>query len=118
MAGADGLGLCAPTVTRLGPTVLSGRQWDRLLGGALYADTPRIDWARLLRRSLGVDALECPTCHGRLRVLAVVTEREPVTRILSQLGLPTEAPPLARARDPTGDVDDSEQPDQLELALG
>jgi hypothetical protein len=38
-----------------------------------------------------VDALECPKCHGRLRMLAAVTEREPVQRILAHLGLRTDA---------------------------
>src|SRR5262249_44075947 len=28
--------------------IISVRQWDRLLGGLLYAVTPRIDWATLL----------------------------------------------------------------------
>ncbi len=100
----------------LAPNVVSVRHWDRLLGGALYAETPRIDWARLLRRSLDVDALQCPKCDGRLRVLAVITEREPVQRILSHLGMPTGPPPVARARDPSDPVDD-EEPAQLELAL-
>jgi hypothetical protein len=98
----------------LAPNVVSVRHWDRLLGGALYAETPRIDWARLLRRSLDVDALQCPKCDGRLRVLAVITEREPVQRILSHLGMPTGPPPVARARDPS----DDEETAQLELALG
>jgi len=109
--------LLAPLAIELAPGVLSVRHWERLLGGELYAATPRIDWASLLRRSMGVDVLECPRCRGRLRVLAVITEREPVRRILSHLGMPTEAPQLARARDPTDDVDDAEQPGQLELAL-
>ena len=64
-------------VIALAPNVLSVRHWDRLLGGALYAATPRVDWARLLRRSLDVDALQCPTCKSRLRVLAILSEREP-----------------------------------------
>jgi hypothetical protein len=77
-----------------------------------------VDWATLLRRSLSVDALECPECSGRLRVLAVITEREPVQRILAHLGLPTEPPPLARARDPTDDeVGGDEGPAQLALGL-
>jgi hypothetical protein len=50
-------------------------------------------------------------------VLAIITEREPVERILSHLGMPTGPPPIARARDPSDDVDDMEQPGQLELAL-
>jgi hypothetical protein len=108
----------APLVTALAPNTIAVRHWDRLLGGMLYAATPRIDWARLLRRAMDVDALNCPKCDGRLRVLAIITEREPVRRILSHLGMPTEPPPVARARDPTDDVDDVGPPAQLELALG
>ena len=104
-------------VIALAPNVLSVHHWDRLLGGALYAATPRVDWARLLRRSLDVDVLQCPTCQGRLRVLAVITEREPVRRILAHLGLPSDAPPLAHARDPTDDLEDVEPSGQLGLAL-
>jgi hypothetical protein len=106
-------------VARLAPNVLSVRHWDRLMGGALYAATPRVDWASLLRRSFEVDVLQCPRCQGRLRVLAVITEREPVQRILAHLGVPAEAPPLVRARDPTDDDVDEVQssPEQLELGL-
>jgi hypothetical protein len=44
---------------------------------------------------------------ARLRMIAVITEREAARRILAHLGLPTEPPPLARARDPTEeDIDD------------
>ena len=53
-------------------------------------------------------------------MLAVITDRQPVQRILSHLGMATEAPLLARARDPTDDVDDVddvEQPVQLQLGL-
>jgi uncharacterized protein YbaR (Trm112 family) len=69
-----------------------------------------------LKRTFDVDVLQCPKCHGRLRVLAVITEREPVRQVLAHLGLPTEAPPVTRARDPT-DAEDAERPDQLELQL-
>jgi hypothetical protein len=99
-------------VIALAPNVLSVRHWDRLMGGALYAASTRIDWASLLRRSLDVDVLQCPKCQGRLRVLAVITEREPVRRILAHLGVPTDAPPVARARDPTDDLDDVEPQDR------
>jgi hypothetical protein len=104
-------------VIALAPNMLSVRHWDRLLGGVLYAATPRVDWARLLRRSLDVDALQCPTCKGRLRVLAVITERDPVRHILAHLGVPPDAPPLARARDPTDDASDAEPSGQLGLGL-
>jgi hypothetical protein len=70
-----------------------------------------------LKRTFDVDVLECPKCHGRLRVLAVITEREPVRQILAHLGMMTEAPPLARARDPTDDLQDAEPSAQLDLDL-
>ncbi len=50
-------------------------------------------------------------------MLAVITEREAARRILAHLGQPTEAPPLARARDPTEDLDDVEPQGQLALGL-
>ena len=50
-------------------------------------------------------------------MLAVITEREPVRRILAHLGVPTDAPPVARARDPTDDLDDVEPQGQLVLGL-
>ena len=87
------------------------------MGGLLYAATPRVDWATLLRRSFSVDVLECPKCHDRLRVLAVITEREPVQRILAHLGMPTEAPHVARARDPTDDCA-AEWDESPQLTLG
>ena len=45
-------------VIALAPNVLSVRHWDRLLGGVLYAATPRVEWAALLRRSFDVDVMQ------------------------------------------------------------
>jgi hypothetical protein len=70
--------------------------------------SPRVDWATLLRRSFEVDVLTCAHCGGRVRVLGEITEPSMVRLILESLGLPTEAPVAARARDPTellGDPD-------------
>ncbi len=110
-------GVSPGDVIALAPNILSVRHWGRLLEGALYAATPRLDWASLLRRSFDVDVLECPKCHGRLRLLSVITEQEPVRRILGHLGLPTEPLPLARARDPTDEADDVEPAVQLGLGF-
>jgi hypothetical protein len=63
--------------------------------------TPRADWATLLRRTFDVDVLACPSCGGRLRVGGEVTEPTLFAVVLESLGLPTEAPRAARARDPT-----------------
>ncbi len=102
-------------VIALAPNVLSMRHWDRVLGGALYAATPRVPWADLLRRNFAVDVMACAKCGGRIRVLGVIIERESVRRILAHLGLPTESTPPARARDPTDDLDDIEPVRQLDL---
>ncbi|HTN91425.1 MAG TPA: hypothetical protein VL242_47480 [Sorangium sp.] len=43
--------------------------------------------------------MACP-CGGRRRLVADISEREVIVAILKRLGLPTEAPPIARARSP------------------
>jgi hypothetical protein len=91
----------AADVELLAPNVLGVRHWQRLLGGLLYATTPRLDWAKLLHRTFEVDVLSCKKCGGQLRVLGLVTAPALVMRILKPLGMPTEAPRAARARDPT-----------------
>jgi hypothetical protein len=90
-------------VELLAPNVLSVRHWERLLGGVLYASTPRIDWATLLRRTWDIDVLACAKCGGRLRVLGCITDPELARALLERLAMPTEAPRVARARDPTDD---------------
>jgi hypothetical protein len=85
----------------LAPNVLSVKHWRRLLGGLLYATSPRVDWPTLLHRSFEVDILSCPSCGGRLRVLGEVTERAMAGLVLDALGMPSDAPRAARARDPT-----------------
>jgi len=63
-------------------------------------DAPwRIDWATLLRRVHDVDALACP-CGGRLKFVDLVTEPTTAREVLASMGLPTDLPPIARARSP------------------
>lgn len=83
------------------PNVLAIAHWSRLLAGLLYATTPRLDWATLLRRSFEVDVLRCARCGGRLRIPGEVLHPSLVTLVLESLGLPAQAPQPARARDPT-----------------
>jgi len=92
----------------LTPNVLSVKHWNRLHGGLLYAASPRVDWASLLRRSFDVDVLRCAGCGGRLRVLSEVTEPALVGLVLDSLGMPSEAPRTARARDPTDLLDEAD----------
>jgi hypothetical protein len=59
----------------------------------------RFDWAELLKRIYDVDALACP-CGGRLRFIALILDEELACEILDSLGLPSRAPPVARALAP------------------
>jgi hypothetical protein len=62
----------------------------------------RAPWAELLQRVFEVDALACPKCGGRMRVLSVITDPTVAGRILRCLALPARAPPLATARKKVG----------------
>jgi len=84
------------------PTMTTVEHWRRILDEELYAASSRVEWAPLLRRTYGVDALRCPKCTARMRVMATITEPDAVKKILAHLNLPTEPLPRARARDPTG----------------
>jgi hypothetical protein len=47
-----------------------------------------------------VDVLTCPHCKSVRRLLAFITDRDAIVRILSCLGLATEPPTIAPARAP------------------
>jgi hypothetical protein len=84
------------------PTTITVKHWNRIIEGELFALSSRVDWAVLLQRSFGFDALRCPKCDTKMRVIATITEPLAVKKILSHLGMRTEPLPRARARDPTG----------------
>ena len=60
----------------------------------------RTTWAVLLKRVFLVDALTCPKCDGRMKILAVITRADSVRAILDHLGIPSEAPRRHPARPP------------------
>jgi hypothetical protein len=64
-------------------------------GGSRYRP-----WAELLKRTFGVDVLECAKCKGRMKLLAVVTEAKAIRRMLRHLGEATEPPVREPARGP------------------
>jgi hypothetical protein len=59
----------------------------------------RIAWAQLLRRVDWVDVLLC-SWGARRAIVADISEPDVVVALLAHLGLPTFAPPIARARSP------------------
>lgn len=88
-------------VTSLAPNIIGVGHWSRLLGGLLYATSPRLRWPQLLQRTFEVDVLECPKCRGRLRIVEAIVEPNSARQILERLSMPVDAPRLVRARDPT-----------------
>jgi hypothetical protein len=57
-------------------------------------------WAELLERTFGVDVLTCPSCQGRLRLLALVRNPAGITRYLTAAGELTEVPRRSPDRGP------------------
>ena len=60
----------------------------------------RLPWAILLKRVFMTDALTCPKCQGRMKILAAITKPEAIRKILDHLGIPSEAPRRTSARPP------------------
>jgi hypothetical protein len=75
------------------------------MSGAKPISPRRLIWAALLQRVFEVDALCCPKCGGRMRVLSAITDPVVAARILRCLALPSRAPPLAISRDGAGHSD-------------
>ena len=57
-------------------------------------------WAELMARSFKVDVERCPRCEGRMKLVALVQEKESLARFLDRLGEPSEPPVRAPARAP------------------
>jgi len=57
-------------------------------------------WAELLERTFGVDVLACPSCRGRMRLIALVRNPAGIARYLAAAGEPTEAPRRSPDRGP------------------
>jgi hypothetical protein len=57
-------------------------------------------WAELLARTFAVDVLVCPTCQGRIKLLALVKSPESIARYLATVGEATEVPRRSPGRGP------------------
>ncbi len=51
-----------------------------------------------MQRVFAIDVLECPRCHGRMRILATIHPPQATGAILECLGLSARAPPIEAAR--------------------
>ena len=52
-----------------------------------FAARAKSAWARLIRKVYEADPLECPKCHGPMRIIALINDPPVVRRILEHLGL-------------------------------
>jgi hypothetical protein len=75
----------------------------------------RFAWADLLKRVFEIDALRCPGCGGRMRLIAAITEPSVARRILDCLAFSSRAPPLAAAC--ANDLEPAIDPDAFEPTL-
>ena len=57
----------------------------------------RLAWAVLLARVFQFDVTECPTCGGRMKIVAAVADARSIRKYLEGVGLPSRAPPIAPA---------------------
>jgi hypothetical protein len=57
-------------------------------------------WAELLKRTFGVDVLQCPKCKGPMRLIAMLTEPKRVARYLAGIGELTDVPGRSPSRGP------------------
>jgi hypothetical protein len=48
-------------------------------------------WAELLKTTFEIDVLECPNCHGHMKLLAMITAGNSIERYLAKLGEATPA---------------------------
>lgn len=62
----------------------------------------RMPWARLLARVFNIDVEICPSCGGKMRIIAAIEEPPIIRKILDHLGLSTKPPPIHPARGPPG----------------
>jgi hypothetical protein len=94
--------------------VLAASPWRRRLAPMGPSEAPRgrpeappperapsyRPWAELLARTFAVDVLDCPKCHGRMRLLALVEDPANVARFLAAVGEATEVPRRSPGRGP------------------
>ena len=94
----------AAVVAEADPAADSARVEARAAGITL--PPARMSWARVLKRVFDIDIENCPNCGGSIedhrchfdRLRTGIEDLTVIARILTQLGLPSRAPPRSLAR--------------------
>ena len=58
-------------------------------------------WAELLKWTFAVDMLECETCKGRMKLMAMVTKSSSIAKYLAEIGEPADLPDRSPSRGPS-----------------
>ncbi len=90
---------CGPT-SNPGVAAEAGTSSDPAVVAANRPHRAGARWADLMRRSFGLEVLDCPRCGGRLRLIALIEDTSVIERLLRHLGLPTEIPEACPPRAP------------------
>jgi len=56
--------------------------------------------AELLKKTFQVDVMKCPSCEGKMKLMAMVQQPKSIRRFLDALGEPTHVPEPSPARAP------------------
>jgi hypothetical protein len=75
-----------------------------------------IDWATLMKRTFGIDVLQCPKCESntKMTVIAVISRRDVVNKILSHVQLPLSPETLSDGYSVAYEVSPEEVPTWVE----
>ena len=49
-----------------------------------------------MKRAWALDVLICPSCNGKMRLVALIQDQVTAHKILAHLGIPSRAPPRGR----------------------
>lgn len=75
------------------PDSMNEGESDATLPSAKYS------WSQLLARSFNIDMNKCPSCGSEnFKVVAVIEDKEVISKILTHIGLQPRAPPIAPAK--------------------
>jgi hypothetical protein len=88
------------------PTAAAAPRATGLGEAGVKSTPPGWTWSALMHRAFGIDALACPQCGGRLRLIATLHDPAVIRKILEHLGRapsgpsPGPAPPASVAAAP------------------
>ena len=99
VVGCAGRAAASVPLAAVGETTGASVKGEGARGSAVPMPSGRIDWARLMWRVWAIDTLLCPGCGGRMKMIAALTDRAGIVRVLEHLDVSTEVPRMRRSRD-------------------